>query len=86
MGVGEKVKVWQQPESPPVCDMLFLSACSGAQGVTSDMPRVLQNAATHAKEGAADAAATVKHGGKHQEKGEVRTIKSFCATTSRYVC
>lgn len=29
----------------------------------------VKNAATHAKEGAVDAAETVKHGGKNQEKG-----------------
>jgi hypothetical protein len=40
----------------------------------------VKNAATHAKEGVADAAATIKHGGKNQHGGEVRSRETSTAS------
>ena len=46
--------------------------------------KCVQNAATHAKEGAADAVSTVKHGGKNQEGGEVSSsLQSVFASVAQ---
>ena len=45
-----------------------------------------KNAATHVKEGAADAAATVKHGGQNQEGGEVCSAHAIACSQNSTCC